>query len=392
MKIEVAKRDLEAALQVVSISASSTGSDLTTHFVFRTKDDLVEVLSNNGRLGASAPFIAKAEGEGAFTVESWRLNKWIAAVEDAALILEAKDGSVTATSPKGSVKFQSLDPSSFPYWDDSFDGAEEGVKLSAKRLGSALSHAKLFISDKDTTSPKLAVTEMLENNLQSTDKGALALVTLRKKSGEDEDGKATYEPEMVGSNLRIHGKDLAQVLSFLSTCGDEAVQLREGDRALFLEREDGSVFNVGRPRHAFPELDMDESPDDPHWWQLKTSDLKGSIGALAAAAAREDRRMTFNFADGMVSMEMTATSGSKNILHLEPLSHGSLEGATPMPEDGFEISYPYLLSLLSQYKDDTITFGLHPQVDDAGKHRGGWTRFREERGDDYFVTLLVWLI
>jgi DNA polymerase III sliding clamp (beta) subunit (PCNA family) len=392
MKIEVAKRDLEAALQVVSISASSTGSDLTTHFVFRTKDDLVEVLSNNGRLGASAPFIAKAEGEGAFTVESWRLNKWIAAVEDAALVLEAKDGSVTATSPKGSVKFQSLDPSSFPYWDDSFDGAEEGVKLSAKRLGSALSHAKLFISDKDTTSPKLAVTEMLENNLQSTDKGALALVTLRKKSGEDEDGKATYEPEMVGSNLRIHGKDLAQVLSFLSTCGDEAVQLREGDRALFLEREDGSVFNVGRPRHAFPELDMDESPDDPHWWQLKTSDLKGSIGALAAAAAREDRRMTFNFADGMVSMEMTATSGSKNILHLEPLSHGSLEGATPMPEDGFEISYPYLLSLLSQYKDDTITFGLHPQVDDAGKHRGGWTRFREERGDDYFVTLLVWLI
>jgi len=392
MKIEVAKRDLEAALQVVSISASSTGSDLTTHFVFRTKDDLVEVLSNNGRLGASAPFIAKAEGEGAFTVESWRLNKWIAAVEDAALVLEAKDGSVTATSPKGSVKFQSLDPSSFPYWDDSFDGAEEGVKLSAKRLGSALSHAKLFISDKDTTSPKLAVTEMLENNLQSTDKGALALVTLRKKSGEDEDGKATYEPEMVGSNLRIHGKDLAQVLSFLSTCGDEAVQLREGDRALFLEREDGSVFNVGRPRHAFPELDMDESPDDPHWWQLKTSDLKGSIGALAAAAAREDRRMTFNFADGMVSMEMTATSGSKNILHLEPLSHGSLEGATSMPEDGFEISYPYLLSLLSQYKDDTITFGLHPQVDDAGKHRGGWTRFREERGDDYFVTLLVWLI
>ena len=392
MKIEVAKRDLEAALQVVSISASSTGSDLTTHFVFRTKDDLVEVLSNNGRLGASAPFIAKAEGEGAFTVESWRLNKWISAVEDAALTLEAKDGAVTATSPKGDVVFQSLDPSSFPYWDDSFDSAEEGVKLSAKRLGAALSHAKLFISDKDTTSPKLAVTEILENNLQSTDKGALALVTLRKKTGDDSDGNAEYEPEMVGSNLRIHGKDLAQVLSFLGTCGDEAVQLREGDRALFMEREDGAVFNVGRPRHAFPELDMDDSPDDPHWWQVKTSDLKSAIGALAAAAAREDRRMSFNFTENMVSMKMTATSGAKNILHLEPLDHGSLEEATPMPEDGFEISYPYLLSLLSQYKDDTITFGLHPQVDDEGKHRGGWTRFREGRGDDYFVTLLVWLI
>ena len=29
-------------------------------------------------------------------------------------------------------------------------------------------------------------------------------------------------------------------------------------------------------------------------------------------------------------------------------------------------SQPYLLSLLSQYKDETITFGLHPQVDDDG--------------------------
>lgn len=396
MKIEVAKRDLEAALQVVSIGASSTGSDLTTHFVFRAKDGNVEVLSNNGRLGASAPFIAKVEDEGSFTVESWRLNKWIAAVQDAALVLESGDKTIVATSPKGSVKFQSLDPASFPYWDDQFSETEGGIKITAKRFHVALSHAKLFISDKDTTTPKLAVTEIINNSLQSTDRGALAVVTLRQgQTSTSEDGTETktYEPEMKGSNLRIHGKDLSQVLSFLSTCGDEAVELREHDRCLFLIREDGAVLNVGRPRHSFPELGLDDQEGgDPHWWEVKTSDLKSGILTLVASAAREDRRMNFNFNDGMVSMQMAASSGSKNVLHLEALTHGSLDDATPMPEEGFEVAYPYLLSLLSQHKGETITFGLNPQVDDKGKHRGGWTRFREVRGDDDFLTLLVWLI
>jgi len=398
MKIEVAKRDLETALQVVSIGAASTGSDLTTHFVFRTKEDTVEVLSNNGRLGASAPFIARVEGGGSFTVESWRLNKWVAAVEDAALTLEHDDANktVVATSPKGSVKFQSLDPSAFPYWDDQFGETEEGIKIAAKRFQAALSHVKMFISDKDTTNPTLAVTEIINNSLQATDKGALAVVTLqRDATTTNEEGEETtkYVPEMEGSNLRIHGKDLSQVLSFLSTCGDEPVELREHERCLFLIREDGSVLNIGRPRHAFPELGLDDqNQNDPHWWTLKTQDLKSAIGTLAASAPREERRITFNFADNMVSMRMTSASGSKNLLHLEPLDNGSSKDANEMPEDGFEIAYPYLLSLLSQHKGDTIAFGLHPQIDDKGKHRGGWTRFRETREGDDFLTLLVWLI
>jgi hypothetical protein len=159
-----------------------------------------------------------------------------------------------------------------------------------------------------------------------------------------------------------------------------------------LEREDGAVFNIGRPRHAFPELDLDESPDSPHWWQVATNDLKSAIGALAAGAPREERRMRFNFVEQQVTMEMRSSTGAKNLLHLDTMESGSLDGATPMPEDGFEIAYPYLLSLLSQYKDDTITFGLHPQVDDKGKHRGGWFRVREDRNGDDYLTLFVWLI
>jgi DNA polymerase III sliding clamp (beta) subunit (PCNA family) len=385
MKIEVAKPDLEAALQVVSIGTASTGSDLTTHFVFRYQadDNTVQVLSNNNRLGCSMPIAGcKAHVDGddaAFTVESWRLNKWIGAVEDAVLTLELKDGTVKATSPKGSVKFQSLDPSQFPYWDETLGDTPDGTSIAAKRLHAALSHVKLFISDKDTTTPKLAVTEILNESLQATDKGALAVVTIG---------------DLKSSNLRIHGKDLGQVLAFLGACGEDPVEIKEHDRCLFLLRQDGGLLSVGRPHHAFPDIALDKKPDDPHWWSVKTEELQSAINALSASASKEDTRLNFSLEGGMVGLSMTSASGDRVTLSLEAQGHGSTEDPpVEMPGGGFDIAYPYLLKLLGQCRDETIKFGLNPQLDKkTSKPKGGWVRFREDRDGDDYLTLLVWLL
>lgn len=384
MKIVVAKPDLEAALQVVSIGTASTGSDLTAHFVFRRReDDVVEVLSNNNRLGCSMPIagctVSGGEVGDAFTVESWRLNKWIAAAADAELSLESSDGRVKATSPQGTVKFASLDPAQFPYWDEAFRAVGEGLKISAKRLHAALSHVKLFISDKDTTTPKIAVTELRKESLQATDGGALAVVTIA---------------DFATSNMRIHGRDLGQLLSFLAAAGDGSVECREHDRCLFLVRDDGGVLSVGRPHHAFPEISLDKKPDDPHWWVLKTEELTRAINALSASASKEDSRLNFKLKDSMVALSMTSASSDRDTLYLEAQDHGSAEDAeVPMPPEGFDIAYPYLLKLLGKTKSDTIKFGLNPNKDrKTGKQKGGWVRFREDRDGDDYLTLLVWLV
>jgi hypothetical protein len=401
MKIEVAKQDLEAALGVVSIAASASGTDITTHFIFRYKEDLnvVEVLANNNRLGASMPMICNTNIDSdvqAFTVESWRLKQWISAVQDAALTLELVEGQVKATSPTGSVKFPSLDPKLFPYWDETFEATEPGVKVQAKRLNAALVHTRLFISDKDTTTPQYAVTEVKEESLLSSDKAALAVVTLQDKEfsqekdaeGNDVDVVTTV-PVLTESHLRLHGKDLGHVLSFLSSCGDDPVEIREHDKATFFIREDGGALTVGRPVHAFPDITLDKKPDDPHWWTVKTDDLRSAVKVLVASAAREDHKLNFRMEKEMVGLSMNSVSGDRSTLHLEALEHGSmdpdampkneegeLEDLVPMPEEGFNISYPYLLKLLGQYKSETIRFG----------------RFREERGGDDYLTLLVWLL
>lgn len=401
MKIEVAKPDLETALQVVSIGSSSSGNDLTTHFVFRhrDKDNGVEVLSNNNRIGCSMPIqgvqVMLSEDANAFTVESWRLNKWLSAVEDSVLTLEYQDGVVKATSPKGSVKFQSLDPEQFSYWDKTLGETGTSTMISAKRLQIALSHVKLFISDKDTTQPKLGVTEIKKAALQATDKGALALVAL---AGLDD------------SNIRIHGKDLTQVLAFLSQSGDHDIEIKEHDRCLFLVRHDGGVLSVGRPPHAFPDINIDRDGEDPHYWDLHKEDVVSSINALAASASKEDTRVTFTVPkEGIIGISMMSTSGEEVSMHLETQSHtipstkegeadtivpgwGAQEDAPEIPKEGFGIAYPYLIKLLGQWKNDVIRFGINPQVDSKGKSKGGWVRFREDRDGDDFLTLLVWLV
>lgn len=381
MKIEVAKPDLEAALQVVSIGTGSTGSDLTTHFVFRYKEDSnqVEVLSNNNRIGVSMPIqgckASVDDDTHAFTVESWRLNKWISAVEDAVLTLELDKGNVVATSPKGSVKFQSLDPSQFSYWDETLGEVGEGLTVGAKRLQAALGHVKLFISDKDTTTPKLAVTEIKNESLQATDKGALAVVTIE---------------DLKTSNLRIHGKDLGQVMSFLGTCGEESITVKEHDRCLFLERHDAGIMSIGRPKHAFPDITLDTNDSDPHEWVLRKDELVSAINALSASASKEDTKVTFSVQKGMIALSMTSASGDPVSLHLEAQEQRSQEDANDVPKTGFSVGYPYLLKLLGQWKGETITFGINPQVDKNGNPKGGYIRFREKRGDDEYLTLLVW--
>lgn len=385
MKIEVAKPDLSAAIQVANIGALSSGTDLTSHFVFRCREDnQIEILSNNSRIGVSIPIAGckvtrETDSPDAFTVEAWRLSKWIAAVENAVLTLDFKDGVVSAKSTRGQVKFQSKDPSAFAFWDETFSKSSTGFQIKAKRFHAALSHVRLFISDKDTTTPKLASTEILNESLQATDKGALAVVTIE---------------ELKKCTLRIHGKDLGQVLAFLSACGDEVVELREDERCLFIVRPDGGVMSVGRPLHAFPDINLDKKPDDPYWWILKVDDLQSAINALAAAAAKEDHCLNFSFEGGMVQLSMKSVSAEEKSIQMLEAQHGEDAAATvPMPPEGFDVSYMYLVRLLNQWRGETIRFGLNPQLDKkTKKSRGGYVRFREDRDGDDYLTLLVWML
>lgn len=385
MKIELAKKDLDGALRVVSIKEDHT-DELSGYLVFRYRqeEEQVEVLAYNARVGVSTRLSGcqvTPGGVDSFTVEAHRFRKWAGAFADGVFSLSPLNGELRATVAgpvRGAASFRSVDPTQFPYWDETLAAADAGIPVRASLLHLGFSHVKLFISDKDTTSPKLAVTEIIEGALQATDKGALAVVTI---------------DELNSSNLRIHGKDLPQVLTFLAACGDDVVDVREHDRGVFFVRGDHEVLFVGRPQHSFPDIALDTKPDDPYWWVVSKQHLRSAVASVCATAVADDTRVNFRLAGHQVLVSMAGVGEERTQAEIETIDIGApAKDSVPMPQDGFEVSYEYLNKMLGQHRGDTVRFGLNPQGDPkTRKVRGGWIRFQEERDGADFLTLLVWL-
>lgn len=388
MKIQVAKQDLENSLEVVSACLAGTGSDLSAHFLFRRnpKDrEKAQVLTYTTRISALCPVTAQVEESDfdAFTVEGWRLKKWLGTLPDAALTFEFDGAVVEATCPgKGVQKFQSLDPSKFPYWDKLLTEAEgEILLISAERLHRAIDYSRNFASDNESRTPELCVCEVKEGVLASTNKRTATLVKVQglKKSA-----------------MRVHVKDAPAILSFLSSIKGD-VEVMEHDKCLFLRRADGAVFEESRFDANFPAFN--EPPDvDPHWWILDTEELRSAIPFLVSGANREDDRLRFtrpgdpNDKERPVIVSMYTATGSTAEQKVTCVKSDSEPDAEPLPDEGFVLAYPNLLKILQFVKSDTIRFGV------SRRKKNGYLRFKDtqfadadgKNGDEY-LTVAAWL-
>lgn len=383
MKLTIAKRDLEGAIQIAAIGVAGNSTDLSGHFLFRVRDGNAEVLTYNQRIFVGCPLVANVddgdEGD-AFTVEGWRLRQWLGAVSDAALTLEGNDATVTAKSPKGTVKWPSLDPNKFPYWDDVQAAATEVAEINSERLHAAIAYAKQFVSPEENTAPHLAVTEIK----QRTD-----------SDGKPEGKPALYATDQVGvavvniegmdtSRLRIHGKDTASVLSFLALKGSDKVKVLEHDRCLMIQRTDGALFGVARPNSQFPDLNVGDDLPEQVWWTLDVEELENAIRYLGSSAAKDDTRLRFHFDDASktVVASVASSSGGEDSLPIKTIDYG---GVDELPAQGFMVRHPYLTKITAQFASDTLRFGIFQ------KKKGGWVRFQHEKDGDNYLTVVVWV-
>ncbi|OHD26978.1 MAG: hypothetical protein A2Y38_08155 [Spirochaetes bacterium GWB1_59_5] len=389
MKFQVAKRDLEEALKVVLPSLSSSGSDLSTHFLFRFRPDLpagadpvVEVLTYSGRIFSSAPVKAKVldQTQTAFSIEGRRLKKWLAVVPDAALEFGFDGTVVAAKAPRGTQKFPSLDPTQFPPWDKQIAEAKVTATLSAKRLAVALDYAKRFVSDKEGTEPNLCVVEVKKGLLYATDRRAITLV---RAAGLENAG------------FRIHGKSLGGFQTFLGTFpSDTDVSILEHDRSVFMRRGDGAVFGEALFQARFPDLNVNMDEANHHSWAIGREDVLECIGFLTAGAADEDTRLRVNQRGGQVVLAMTNQTGDDTELLLDPKEMTSDATATPLPASGFLLNSECLTRILSAWKtqdDVRVGINLMQQTQNGKSVLRGYLRFANELDGDKFLTIHAWL-
>jgi len=387
MKIQVAKKDLEDALAVVGPSLAGSGSDLSSHFLFRRNPDdkdKVQVLTYSVRISALCPLTATVTDSDydAFTIEGWRLKMWLSKLPDAALEFEFDGSVVEASCPgKGKQKFQSLNPTKFPFWDKALEDAEITATLPAERLHRALDYARNFASDDESRTPELCVCEVKDGVLASTNRRTATLVTVE---GLD------------GSSMRIHAKDASAILSFLGTIQGD-VEVLEHEKKVFFRRADGAIFEESRFDANFPAFNR--PPDvDPHWWVLKTDELRNAIPFLASGASKEDDRLRFtrpgdeNDKERPIVLSMMTATGGTAEQSVTCLDSESDPAAEEIPDEGFVLAYPNMVKVLQFVTTDTVKFGV------SRRKKNGYLRFVENaftdedgNGGDEYLTIAAWL-
>jgi DNA polymerase III sliding clamp (beta) subunit (PCNA family) len=387
MKIEVAKADLYNALSVAGITVGS-GNDLSGHYLFRIKDEAVEVLTFDLRVFSRAPVTpATFEGEegDAFTVESWRLDRWMAGVSaNKPLVLEKmEDGEVSVSGERSKIRLRSLDPSKFPFWDGLLEAAEEVGTVSPQSLAQALSCSRWFVSADDTSKPELCQIEAVEGILWATDRRALSSVEM---------------PRLPDLSMRLPGKDVPSVIRFLSekTTQENPIEIKQAERsddagggacALFV-RPDGSYVGVTRPSSSFPTLNVDRDAEDQVRLTLSREEFNAAIDVLLAGAPKDHESVTFIYDNDAKTVHLSMPCEAGDVDDY-PLSTAKVSNGDEWNAD-FTIDYAYLKGIADTFNLSEIDLGI------TERGRGGFVSFRHTDGEEgdteanNYYSVIVW--
>ena len=369
--VDINSTDLDNALKVVRITVGNS-KDIASHYLFRESNGGLEVLSYNGSTFSSAVVPHTVADPGVkFTIEAKRLHPFLTQVGSNQVLSLTGDGdSVSIRTVRNKpIPFYGLDTSLFPFWDSLLASAKVTVKIAADRLFAALTHTKQFIYAEESKAPQLCVAEFRGGVLYSTDNTAISLVKM---------------PGMEGSSLRVLGKNLGDVLSFLSMAKGQEVEILETDRSNFIRRGDGAIFGEAVYAHRFPDFSMDWALEDDQSWAIFQEELTGSIKLLQCGAKEGDTRVRFEREGNELSVAMIDPTG-KPIPQSIPLVESSQRAGADAKMPLFAVSDQHLFRMLNGNVNTKVTLGV------TRRDQGGWMRVRDLRGPDTYLTTVAWL-
>jgi DNA polymerase III sliding clamp (beta) subunit (PCNA family) len=387
MKFKVAKQDLTATLSAITPVLSTSGSDLSTHYLFRRLEsdpNKMEVLAFSGKLFASCSMVVQFEDDGKdmFTIDGKRFQTWLKGVPDKVIVFDYADQKTIVTLPpecKMTVPdFPSLDASKWPFWDASIANITESANVLSIRLRAALEYAKKFTAEDESKTPDLCMCAVKDGLVYATDRTTAAII------------------EVVGlekSNFCIHKTELGNVINFLPSEGN--ISIREYDKGVTFWREDGAMIGCGEPLAKFPYFKQPADVDQ-YSWTLGVQELLASLPSLYAWADEKDIRLNImqESITDPVTFSMKSISGNSSTKQLDCLASKSVEDAPAMPAEGFAVSYKKLQEILGSRKESNgVAVGVNP-LKKSGYLRFVETRFVDEKtgaGGDKYLTLVVWL-
>jgi hypothetical protein len=385
VEIRANTRDLEAALKVTTNTFTTSGTDISSHYIFRVVEDddgaqKLEVLSHKqpGRIYSSCPCVSEIEckdGEDtSFTIEAKRFDYLISNVKDTVLTFKINAGVVTveAPSPWGKLEFQSLDPSTFIYWDEVLSKAKLVGEIAANHLAEVFGFAKMFVSDQESRNPGMCVTEARKGMLLSTN--MVTVTTIRADL-------------LAKSGMRVHNKDIAPLLKYLAASDRSLIKVLEDDRNVFFQRADGALFGAGRFNSAFPKLALPaEGADDHHWWVVPKGRVLDALAFLKAAVKKDDTKLHMDRRGDNMRLAVDCVTGNQGDILIPLSDSGSGDDAPDIPSGGFTVDRKMMESVLSQTDLEEVRFGL------CVTPKGGFVRILETRESGEYRMISTWIV
>jgi hypothetical protein len=372
MKITTTKNNITAAVRIVE-NAIAGGDDgnLSSHFLFRVVDGVLNILASNGKRLLASATVADATIEGEvkpFTVSAHRFGLLLKLSPESACTLDF-DGSSTKVQVDGrTLRFASLDPSAFPYWDNAFTDAKETATPVAGRLFAALSYIKPFVSTMDTRTPALAATECREGTLWATDSQSLATTTV-----------AGLEK----ASIRLHYSDIPPVNAFLGLDQDATVSIREHASTIFFVRADGGVFGVSRWTQEFPKLKLDRDTTKASF-SVDAENFRYGLRFLSVASAKDDDRIRFEFKDSKVVLSVAAVAGGREEFTVETKAVVDITALSENGREGFDVNGDHISAILDTCTDDILTFGINWTA------KNGYLLYKQMVDGDEYLAVVVW--
>jgi len=377
MKLTFAKSDLENALRVPSLTVGADKNEISSQYIFREVGGVFEILSYNGPTFSSSRLVCQSSSEAgevsSFTIPSKRLRMWLSAVEDSSLVFDFDGEKVTATCPRGSVIFQSMDPSEFPYWDEDMESASKVAEVSSSLLREAVMYARLFVSENESQEPRLCNMQFQEGFLYATN---------------DASGVEISIEGMEKCTSRLRGKNTGTLSKFLSFC--ETVSIYEHDEGTIFVADTGSVLGEEKPSHDFPKILLGAAQRSPkNYWVFDKEEMLTCIKILTASADWQEElkiRLTLRKVQENIVMSMKSSSGEDVELKIPCIESESDEEAEDLPKKGFPISAKALARVFPQTWGNEIKVGL------AERSPGGFLSLEEKKEGMKRLTVLGWIL
>ena len=402
MKITVSTQDLKETLSIVQ-STLGTQADITSHFIFTSEDTGVSVMACSPRRQFSkVPVIgATLQDTGSFSVEGKRLLTIVSAATGVIEISydeESKDVFIKTTNGVGTAS--SLDPESFPPWEEKLSQATKIKNVSSQVLYDTLNTSKVYVSQDETRRPELAML-IIENGKSFACDGFML-------------GIARHD-ELKELSVKVHFKDINPLSKFLKAYEGNAIEVLKGAQATFFKAEDGATFGIMDLPYTYPPITQ-QYADAFEWvprrvWRLSKDNVLNAFSFLSAFADKNDFRVSFKDPEDEAllppRLEMKPSSGRGDLsfnLELPPFEHeeSELETITSLPDlmyatrkqeagEGediptFDFNYLAIKKAIEIY-DDIIVFGCNRE----GKK--GYMLFKSDQSSGVqTVSIIGWML